>query len=155
MNDYSSDQARVLDAILRHDLVAFIEKCFNTVAPGQTFLPNWHIEAIAYYLEECRAGRIKRLIINLPPRNLKSISVSTAYPAWLLGHDPRARIIVASYSAELAHKLSNDTRAVMESASYRRIFPGTRLHPGKNTETEFMTTMMGSRLATSSSWTIP
>ena len=77
----------VLQAILRQDLTAFTQRCFQTVVPGQTYLSNWHIEAITYQLERCRRRAIRRLIITLPPRNLKSICASVAFPAFALGHD--------------------------------------------------------------------
>jgi hypothetical protein len=63
--------------------------------PGQVFLPNWHIEAITYQLERVRRGETRRLIITLPPRNLKSICDSVAFPAFVLGHDPSVRIVCA------------------------------------------------------------
>ena len=49
---------------------------------------NWHICRIAYRLEQVRLGKIKRLIITVPPRSLKSIMCSVAFPAFVLGHDP-------------------------------------------------------------------
>jgi predicted phage terminase large subunit-like protein len=139
----------MMRALLRQDLMSFIHRTFQTVAPGQRFQPNWHIEAIAEHLRRCLEGRIKRLIITIPPRHLKSISVSVAFPAWVLGRDPTRRIVCVSYSQDLALKFSQDTRTVMESDWYRRAFPCTRLHPDRNTQQEFMTTRGGSRLATS------
>ena len=70
---------------------------------------NWHIQALAYDLEQVRLGRIKRLIINLPPRFLKSLIASIAFPAFVLGHDPTKRIIVISYGLELATKFAYDS----------------------------------------------
>jgi predicted phage terminase large subunit-like protein len=67
----------------------------------------------------------------------------------MLGRDPTKRIICVSYSQELAVKHANDCRTVMNSPWYRRAFPHTRIDPGKNTETEFMTTQRGFRLSTS------
>jgi predicted phage terminase large subunit-like protein len=139
----------VLDAILRHDLAGFIQKCFDTVAPGRCYLHNWHINVIAWHLERCLFGDTKRLIITLPPRHLKSICASVAFPAWALGHVPSSRIIVASYSEGLAGRHALDCRAIIEAEWYRRLFPGTRLHPEKKTELEIMTTARGFRLATS------
>jgi hypothetical protein len=78
---------QVYNAVLRHDFRAFLHRAVLTLNPGGRFLPNWHIDAIAHALEEVRNGRIKRLIINLPPRHLKSIISSVAFPAFLLGHD--------------------------------------------------------------------
>ena len=75
----------VLQALLRQDFNAFVEKAFATVAPGQTFDPGWHLKAIGYQLEPLRNGEIKRLIINMPPRSLKSVTASVAFPAFVLG----------------------------------------------------------------------
>ena len=95
----------VLNVALRHDLATFIHRTFQTVALGQTFYPGWHIHAIAWHLEQAADGNIKRLLITLPPRHLKSLSTSVAFVAWLLGHDPTKRIICASYGADLAGKI--------------------------------------------------
>ncbi len=143
------DDARILRALLRQDLVSFIQKVFVTVSPGDEYQPNWHIDAIAWRLQQCLDGEIKRLIITVPPRSLKSICASVAFPAWALGHDPTSRIICASYSGELARKHALDFRAVMKAPWYKGTFPGTRLDPNKNTEFEVMTTKRGFRLATS------
>ena len=139
----------VLEAVLRNDLTAFTQRCFQTVVPGQEFLSNWHIEAITHQLERVRRGEIRRLIITLPPRNLKSICASVAFPAFVLGHDPALRIVCASYSQDLTAKHSRDCRTVMESAWYLQLFPRTRIDPRKNTEAEFETTARGHRLGTS------
>lgn len=138
-----------LDAILRDDFPSYIQKSFYTVAPGQTYLPNWHIEVLAWHLAQFYRGEIKRLIITLPPRHLKSICSSVAFPAWVLGHDPTHRIVTISHSADLAAKHSRDCRLIMATPWYRRIFPRTRLDPKKNTELEFLTTRRGYRFSTS------
>ena len=139
----------VLDAALRQDLSAFIEKSFQTVAPGETYAPNWHIECIAGHLRQCVDGDIRRLIITLPPRHLKSICASVAFPAWVLGKDPTRKIICASYSSDLARKHAVDSRSVMESDWYGKLFPKTRIDPQKNTEQEMKTTRKGFRYSTS------
>jgi predicted phage terminase large subunit-like protein len=135
--------------ILRSDLYCFIGAIFPIVSPGDAFTPNWHIEAIAYQLTRVLNGEVKRLIITVPPRSLKSICASVAFPAFVLGRDPRRRIIDVSYSEGLARKHANDCRAVMHSPLYTRLFPKTRISPAKDTELEFATTLGGNRLATS------
>jgi predicted phage terminase large subunit-like protein len=139
----------LLDALLRHDLAAFTQRCFQTVVPGQIYLPNWHVEAIAYQLERCRRRESRRLIVTLPPRSLKSICASVAFPAFALGHDPTLRFVCTSYSQELAAKHARDCRTVLESPWYRRLFPHTRIDRRKNAEGEIETTARGYRLATS------
>jgi predicted phage terminase large subunit-like protein len=144
-----SADGRLLQALLRSDFRAFVQKVFLTLTPGQTFIHSWHLDAIADRLEQVRLGKIKRLIINMPPRSLKSIMSSVAFPAFALGLDPSRRIICASYSGELAKKHSNDFRAVLESTWYRSAFRGTRVGPFKNNEIEIELTARGFRLATS------
>ncbi len=92
-------------AILRADFTSFVQCAFYELNPQARYMPGPHIEVIASKLDACRRGEIRRLIINLPPRNLKSHCVSIAFVAWLLGHEPTRRIICASYGQELADKL--------------------------------------------------
>ena len=106
-------ELQVHQAALRDDLTSFIHQCFLTVVPGVPYMHSWHIEALAYHLEQATDGRIKRLLITIPPRYLKSISASVALVAWLLGHDPTKRIVCVSFSQELAEKHARDTRMIM------------------------------------------
>src|SRR5271163_4046562 len=87
--------------VLSQDLCTFAQRCFRQLNPNTQFLMNWHLEVLAAKLEACRQGKISRLIINLPPRHLKSIWASVAFPAWVLGHDPAAQIICVSYAQDL------------------------------------------------------
>ena len=143
------ERRRLLDAITRQDFTTFVQRCFNYLSPGTQFEPNWHIEAMAYHFEQVLLGKIKRQIINMPPRSLKSIVSSVAFPAYLLGHDPTKRIICVSYGSDLATKHANDCRLIMKSAWYRSLFPGTVISALKDTESEFSTTRHGFRLTTS------
>ena len=144
----------VFDAVLRQDLACFIAKTFMTVDGSQAYQHNWHIDVTADYLTQAFERKLKRLAITLPPRNLKSISTSVAFPAWALGHDPSLRFICASYSGELAAKHARDCRGVMETEWFQRAFPKTRLNPKKTAEGEFETTAGGYRLATSPGGTL-
>jgi predicted phage terminase large subunit-like protein len=135
--------------LLRRDLYAFTQLCFSELNPTATFLPNWHIEVVASALEACRRGEITRLNINQPPRSLKSQCASVAFVAFLLGHDPAAQIICASYGQELANKHALDCRTILASAWYQALFPCTRLSSERQAVQEFMTTQQGFRLSTS------
>lgn len=135
-------------ALLRRDFRSFVHKVFLTLSPGQAFVPDWHLSAIAHQLERVRRGEIKRLIINMQPRSLKSIMASVAFPAFALAHDPTRRIICVSYSGDLAKKHANDFRAVLESPWYQRLFPATRIGQ-KDSEIGIELTERGFRLATS------
>ena len=139
----------LLQAILRQDFCSFINKVFNSVNPGTEYKSNWHIELIAEYLEAVHHRQIKRLIINLPPRGLKSLCISVAWPAWVLGHDPSKRIMAASYSQVLSIKHSMDCRLVMSSDWYKQIFPQATLSKKHNQKSKFLTEANGFRFATS------
>ena len=89
------------------------------------------------------------MIICVPPRSLKSIASSVAFPAFILGHDPTKRVICVSYGSDLATKHANDCRSIIKSAWYRKLFPGTIVSSMKDTEVEFLTTRNGYRLTTS------
>jgi hypothetical protein len=73
-----------VNAACRKDLVSFVRKMFHVLNPSAIFHMNWHICGIAYVLEQVRLGEIKRLIITVPPRSLKSIMCSVAFPAFVL-----------------------------------------------------------------------
>jgi hypothetical protein len=109
---------------------------------------NWHLLVIAAKLMEVREGKIRRLIINLPPRHLKSLMASVAFPAWCLGHDPSAQILCVSYAQDLADEFARDCRGIMMSPWYQRIF-ATHLAAQRLAVQEFVTTRQGYRLATS------
>jgi predicted phage terminase large subunit-like protein len=136
-------------SILRNDFVAFVEKSFHELNPETAYSPNGHIELIAAALEECRMGKLTRLIVNVPPRSLKSHMASIAFPAWALAQNPTAQIICASYAQYLADKLAGDCRSLMMSRSYQDLFPATRLAMRRQAVHDFMTTEKGTRLATS------
>src|SRR6058998_1651067 len=114
--------------LLRHDFTTFTGRCFYELNRQTNLAMNWRLEVIAAKLTEVREGKIRRLIINLPPRHLKSLMASIAFPAWCLGHDSSAQILSVSYAQDLADKLARDCRGIMISPWYRRMFP-TRLAP--------------------------
>lgn len=135
------------DVLLRHDLATFIARTFAHVDPTSLYAHNWHLDLIADRLTQVFEGKLRRLIITVPPRSLKSICASVAFPAWVLGKDPSKRIICASYGQELSHKLARDTASVMQSPWYQRVF-ATRL-AGRTATADFETTQKGGRMATS------
>lgn len=147
-DDVVIDQA-LGDAIYRKDFAAFIEKTLSIVDPGSVYQHSWYIEAIAWHLYEAYRGNTKRLLITIPPRHLKSIAVSVAFVAWVLGHDPSRRFIVASYSNSLSDKFARMTHRVVNTAFFKRLFPKMVLSRQKNTPAEFETTQGGGRFATS------
>jgi predicted phage terminase large subunit-like protein len=143
------DPHALLDELCRRDFLSFLVRAFPYINGGADLDPNWHLDAIAYQLERVRDGSCKRLLVMLPPRNLKSITISVAWVAWRLGHDPSLSFVCVSYSNELSAKHARDCRAVIQSAWFRRLFPRTVLAAARSAVHDFETTAGGGRLATS------
>ncbi|SDH03041.1 terminase [Propionivibrio dicarboxylicus] len=134
-------------ASVRDDFLVFVQQAFAFLYPGKTFDENWHIEAIIHHAMRCVAGELPRLIINLPPRQLKSFIISIALPAFVIGRDPTAKLICVSYSEDLAKSLARDFRRIVDSTWFQNVFPEVKR--AKSTELEFVTDQGGFRLATS------
>jgi hypothetical protein len=139
-------------AAVRQDLMVFLHQAFASNHAGSPLMDNWHIEAIVGALERAISGQERRLILNAQPRIGKSFIVSAVLPAFVLGHDPSARIICVSYSEDLALALARDCRRLMDSPWYRQIFSGTVLT--KRAEGELVTDKGGYRLAVSTGGTL-
>jgi hypothetical protein len=90
-----------------------VEKCYH----------NYHLEVISHWLELCAAGEKKRLIVNMPPRHLKTTLCNVIFPAWLMGRDPSQKIISASYSQEIANDPSRKFRELVQTEYFRNLFP--------------------------------
>lgn len=100
--------------------------------PG--YQESWHHRLMCAYLDRFVVGDIRYLMIFLPPRHSKSEFVSRRLPAYILGRNPDARIIAASYSADLAGRMNRDVQRIIDSPAYAEVFPETRLF-GKNIRT--------------------
>src|SRR3954465_12246489 len=145
----------VLSEGMRIHFSLFVMKCFETLHPGQSPLQlTWYLKAICFQLDRVYRGALRRLVINVPPRHLKSITVSVAYAAWLLGKDPATKILVASYSQDLARMHSEHTRAILECDWYRELFPDTQISNRGNRQGELVTTKGGYRKAVSVGGTV-
>lgn len=127
----------------------FFFQSFNTLSPTIDFIPNWHIDILCNMMHEVYSGNIKKLIVCMPPRYMKSLCISTSFPAWVFTQNPSQKIIVASYAMPLAEKLSIDTKSIMESDWYKKNFSNIKIVKNVNSKRKFATTMGGFRLATS------
>lgn len=136
-----------IDLLLRQDLATFLHRSFLQLNPNLPLVWNWHLDLLADRLTQVYEGRLKRLIINVPPRSLKSILASVAFPAWVLGNRPNSRLICVSYGQELALKMARDSQSLMLTPWYQRAFP-TRLS-ARSATADFETLEKGGRLATS------
>lgn len=144
-----SDPHAAVEELMRRDFGSFLIRAMPHIQGGAALDYNWHIDAIAYQLERVSKGSCRRLIVNLPPRNLKSIMISVAWVAWRLGNDPMLNFVCVSYSNELSSKHARDCRSIMQSRWYHDLFPGTRINGSRSAAHDFETTAGGGRLATS------
>jgi predicted phage terminase large subunit-like protein len=139
---------KVFNHALREDFCVFLRKAFQDIH-GVQLDWNWHHEVICDDLMAAYRGEERRLIINVPPRSLKSFICSIAFPAWLMGRNPRMKIIGVSYAQDLASKFSREQRMLMMQPWYQEVFPNARINPKKAGEAEFEVIGGGFRLATS------
>ena len=139
---------QIVDGLCRQDFRAFAQRAFPIVDNG-LLEPARHIDIICRLLEKVEDGDVRRALVCIPPRYLKTYLISIAYTAYLLGRNPKTRIICASYGGQLTEKFCADTLKLMKSPWYRRIFPGTHLDPKKQNKIEIGTTAGGYRFATS------
>ena len=137
------------EAILRLDFVAFVERVFFELKGAVPYSDNFHVPVICSELMALERGDFRRLGIALPPRSLKTIIVSVAYVAWLLGRDPSLSIVCASYGQQLSDDPARLCRQVMMSDWYKRLFPGTRFVSKRPGLADMVTTAGGRRFATS------
>lgn len=144
----STRDDQILAALMREDFYTFMKVCFMKLHPHAAFLDNWHLHVMAAELEAVALGRTPRLILNLPPRSLKSVAASVALVAWFLGRYPSADVVCASYGKKLAEEFALDCRRVMTSRWYAAVFD-TRLISPRSAVADFKTVQGGSRLATS------
>lgn len=126
----------------RHDFSSFIRFSFHELYPHASYQHNWHIDTISHYLNQVIQGEIKRLIINLPPRMLKSHCASIAFPAYILGRDPSKRLLYLHSSKTLGFELEDQCFNLMQSRRYRSLFPNTIVKPEKG---KLATTYKGRR----------
>ena len=146
------DPAAFMKAMQRTDFLAFLDRAWPHISGGELIDFSWHIDALAWSLDEVRLGRSRRLLVNLPPRNAKSKIVSIIWIAWMLGRNPALNFVCVSYSNDLSSKLARDCLSIMQSAWYRELFPGTIIT--RRAAHDFETTRGGGRLATSVTGTL-
>ena len=121
-------QARQLAELQRRDLNYFVWAAFEELqsARSESFERNWHILAITWQLLCMVNGDSRRLLVTMPPRHLKTITITVAFVAWLLGNNPSLKIICITYANILSRKNFEDLKRLLESAWYRRLFPEAR-----------------------------
>lgn len=113
----------------------------------ENFIVGKHHKIIAEKLEKVARGEIKRLIINMPPRHSKSEFASYLMPAWFLGRNPKLKIIQATHNTELAVRFGRKVRDLIDSPTYKEIFPKTMLKEDSKSAGRWSTDMGGEYFA--------
>jgi predicted phage terminase large subunit-like protein len=131
------------------DFGVFVTAAWPVIEPVTSFVPNWHIDAVCDYLQAASRGEIDRLLINIPPRHMKSILVSVMWPAWIWTHSPHVRFLSASYGASLAERDAVRSRDLIRSGWYQQRWPQVELKGDVNRVSRYENTATGQRVATS------
>jgi len=134
----------------KRSLHEFTKAAWPTIEPGVPFKDNWHLQAVSEHLQAVKEGEIKRLIINVPPRHMKSISVAVALPAWTWATQPSKKFLYASYAASLSIRDSTKCRRLIDSPWYKAHFGDKfKLTDDQNQKQRFENDHTGYRIATS------
>src|SRR3984893_5370596 len=88
----------LLNIVYKLDLYSFVQRSFGVLEPGNRFMPAAYLDLLCAALMQVDARAVKRLIINTPPRHLKSFVTSVVFPAWLLMRDPKTKIAVICHA---------------------------------------------------------
>lgn len=129
MDDLSADEWNRLANLRVDNIAAAKESLIRFAAFNKSdYDANWHHIYLCEKLDQLVRGEITRLLVCMPPRHGKSELVSRMLPAYAFGHNPNEQIIAASYSADLATRMNRDTQRIIDSVSYREVFPAVGLN---------------------------
>ena len=110
-----------LKSLAKKNFLKFVKQVWPEFVEGPL-----HIQ-IAEKFQALAEGKIKRLIVNMPPRHTKSEFASFLFPAWMMGRDPRLKIIQTTHTAELSYRFGRKVRNLMEENSFQDIFDDIKL----------------------------
>ena len=154
-----------VDHLVQDSLACFYEQAFDVLAGGQVFLDSWYIGYLAEHLEAFEKKEIQFLNIEMPPRMGKTALCNVAFSTRYMGKYPDRRVISASFSAELSKEIHSMCRSITNKTWYKRAFPKFNINSTsslfkedqnetKNTQSVFVTTKGGYRLAASAEGSI-
>ena len=134
----------------RRYLKVFVHRAWPILEPVTPLQWNWHLDLLCDYLTAVARGQIRRLIINVPPRSMKSLLCTVFYPVWRWCTEPQRRFMFVSYSEELSSDHSVFRRNVLSSQRYRsgcgRL---VRFAKDQNLKTQYENTRRGVMFSTS------
>jgi predicted phage terminase large subunit-like protein len=134
--------------LIRKDFESFVRKAFSECHDGKKLGREKYIQLLCHELNRVADGDEKRLVINLPPRHLKTFLGAVCLPAWILAHAPASKIMVITYGDQLAELITYEIRRILVSAWFKKLFT-TRIAPDRTKVGDFATTKGGGVFATS------
>ena len=134
-----------IEAQSKQDLLTFVRKTAPTLVTD--FKMGRHIELLCDRLQKVADGKIKRLMVFLPPRSSKSLITSKIFPAWYMGRNPNHEIMSVSHSDQLASDFGRSVRDIVNTEEYQRIFKGVQLKADVKAAGKWKTNQNGSYYA--------
>jgi predicted phage terminase large subunit-like protein len=135
--------------LARKSLAEYIRQAWHVVEPGNRFIDGWHLHAISEHLEAATRGEIRNLIINIPPRHMKSLICCVFWFTWVWASKPETRWLFSSYGENLSIRDSLKCRRIISHPWYQRNFGDVfKLTGDQNQKTRFENDKTGYRLAT-------
>jgi len=122
----------------------FVKEAWSIVLPNEAFVDGWHIEFICNALEKVYSGDVRRLIINIPPRHMKSMLLNVFFPAWVWTKEPQSKFVCASFAESLTSRDSLHCRNLILSDWYQTRF-AVKLARGQIEKVNFENTAKGFR----------
>lgn len=127
-------------------LAEFTRQAWPIIEPGTPLVWGRHIDAVCLHLEAVADGRIRKLIINIPPGHMKSVLVSVMFPAWMWARNPHVRCLTGAYVDDLATRDAVKSRDILSSDWFQETFcPRWRWKRDENLKTSYKNTAMGAR----------
>ncbi len=141
--------------VAKGGLRQFIKLAWAQVEPARPFISGWHIDAIAEHLEAISSNHLNRLVINIPPGCMKSLTCCVFWPAWVWTFKPECKWIYASYSVGLSQRDNLRMRRLIETNWFQQRW-GSAFKPLKDNwgAIKFMNDRAGFRLCTSTDGTV-
>jgi predicted phage terminase large subunit-like protein len=126
------------EKLIKTEFLAFAMKAFASLNKGKSLGNDPYLKLFAERLTRVAAGKTKRLVVSLPPRHFKTFLGSICLPAWILAHNPSAKIIILTYGQDLADKNAYAVRGILRSEWFKQAFQ-TRIKKDRAKLADFVT----------------
>ena len=136
--------------LAKRSLYEYMKLAWPAIEPGYKYSDNWHIQAICDHLQAVSTGDIRRLIVNMPPRHMKSLIISVAWPTWDWVNNPHRKFLFGSYASALSIRDAVKSRRLITSPWYQQRFGNIfKMTGDQNTKQRYENDRTGYRIATS------